>query len=220
MLKGVIFDVDGTLVDSVDAHARSWSAVLAEFGHPVEYAAVRRQIGKGGDQLMREFLTEEEIHRAGQDIERRRKEILLRDEMPGVRGFPGVRELFQRLLADGRRPVLASSAAGDELATYKERAGIADLVDLETSKDEVEESKPQPDIFAVALKKLALPPEQAIVVGDSPWDAMAATRAGLRTIGVRCGGFADEELLEAGCIALFDGPADLLARYAESPLAA
>jgi phosphoglycolate phosphatase-like HAD superfamily hydrolase len=131
-----------------------------------------------------------------------------------------VRQLFQRLRADEKRIVLASSAAGDELSTYKQKAEIEDLVQDETSKDDAEKSKPHPDIFAAALAKLSgISPEEAIVIGDSPWDAIAAKRAGVRTIGVLSGGFHDVDLREAGCIAIYKDAADLLARYDESPLA-
>lgn len=220
MKKAVIFDVDGTLVDSVDAHARSWQAALAEFDHPVDYSKVRGQIGKGGDQLLREFLDEAEIAERGEAIEARRKEIFRAHHLPGVTGFPGVRELFQRLQRDGARTVLASSAASDELADYKQRAGVEDLVEQETSSNDAEHSKPEPDIFSAALGKAGVPAAAAIVVGDSPWDAIAAHRAGLPTIGLLCGGFPEAELREAGCIAIYRDPADLLEGYAFSPLAA
>lgn len=217
MLKAVIFDVDGTLVDSVDAHARAWWETLAEFGHDVDYESVRHQIGKGGDQLMREFLSGEEIREKGERIEKARKNRYMRRYIDGVRGFPKVRELFERILADGRRIVLASSAGGDELGIYKTKANIADLVEEETSKDDAERSKPHPDIFQAALDKLCgVRADEAIVVGDSPWDAIAAKRTGLRAVGVLCGGFSETELREAGCATVYRSPADLLSRYDEA----
>lgn len=130
-----------------------------------------------------------------------------------------MRELFQRVLADGKRIALASSAIGAELQAYKERANIADLIDAETSKDDADKSKPHPDIFEAALARLEHPPaNETIVLGDTPYDIEAAHKAGLRTIAVRCGGFPEETL--RGAIAIFQDPADLLARYGESPLAA
>lgn len=220
MPKAIIFDVDGTLVDSVDAHARSWTEILNQSGHACEFEAVRQQIGKGGDQLMKEFLSAEDIRREGKEIEKARKRHFRQHELPGVRGFPKVRELFERLLSEGKRVVLASSASGDELGAYKEKAGITDLVEDETSKDDAEKSKPHPDIFEAAMAKLGnIAPSQAIVVGDTPWDAIAAKRADLRTVGVLCGGFPEAELRRAGCVAIYQGAADLLARYEDSPLA-
>lgn len=221
MIKAVIFDVDGTLVDSVDAHARAWVKAFAEFDRPVDFLVVRHQIGKGGDELMKRFLSDSEIESFGKDVERRRKEIFQQEYLPEVKGFPRVRELVERLRADGKLVVLASSAAGEELEAYKEKADIADLIRDETSKDDAEKSKPHPDIFQAALAKLpGIAPTAAIVVGDTPWDAIAASRAGIQTVGVLCGGFPRRELVQTGCLAIYESPADLLDRYTGSPLAA
>jgi HAD superfamily hydrolase (TIGR01509 family) len=136
-----------------------------------------------------------------------------------IKPFPGVRELFQRVIADGKAIALASSAKEDELAQYKKIANIADLIDVETSSDDAEKSKPHPDIFRAALAKLDIAePGRVLVVGDTPYDAEAAARAGLRTVGLLCGGWSEDELRWAGCVAVFRDPADILARYAESPL--
>jgi HAD superfamily hydrolase (TIGR01509 family) len=214
MCKAFIFDVDGTLIDSVDAHAHSWVETLAEFGHRVDFAAMRHEIGKGGDQLMRTFLSDEEIELRGEAIEKARKERFRAHYLDKIRGFPKTRELFQRILSEGKKIVLASSAAGEELRIFKEKARIADLIEEETSRDDAEKSKPHPDIFEEALKKLpGIEPREAIVVGDTPWDAIASRRAGLRIIGVLCGGFPEEELRRNGCMAIYRDPADLLERY-------
>src|SRR4051812_10387105 len=132
----VIFDIDGTLVDSVDLHARSWQEALRHFGYDVDFTAVRGQIGKGGDQLMPVFVPRTDLDARGAEIERFRKELFTRHYLPKVRPFPKVRELFERVLADGRRIALASSAKGDELAAYKRIAGIEDLVEAETSSED------------------------------------------------------------------------------------
>jgi HAD superfamily hydrolase (TIGR01549 family) len=219
VLKAVIFDVDGTLVDSVDAHARSWVEAFARFGRQVDFAHMRHQIGKGGDQLMREFLSDEDIWEFGARLEKDRSEHFQQEYLPAVHGFPGVRGLFERILADGKRIALASSANGEELETYKRKAHIEDLVNEETSKDDAEQSKPHPDIFEAALGRLELPPEEVIVVGDTPWDAIAAKRAGLRAVGVLCGGFPETELGGEGCVAIYRDPEDMLTRYDDSPLA-
>ncbi|MDB6150684.1 MAG: family hydrolase [Chthoniobacter sp.] len=217
MIRAAIFDVDGTLVDTVDLHAEAWQRAFQHFGKEVAFADVRAQIGKGGDQLMPVFLSKEEIEERGEEISKWRTELFAKEYMPRVQGFPKVRELFQELLAKGLRIALASSAIGKELQTYKDRAQIADLIDTETSKDDAEKSKPHPDIFEAALDRLGnLPPEQAIVIGDTPYDIEAAAKAGLQTIAVRCGGFPEETL--QGAVAIYDDPADLLARLAGSPL--
>lgn len=213
----VLFDVDGTLVDTVDLHAESWVRTFRQFGHEVPFAAVRGQIGKGGDQLMPVFLPEEEVGRRGHEMEAYRKQLYMEEMIGKARGFPGVAELFRRLRADGRRVVLASSGKPDELDRYQRLLGIADLVEAATTSEDAERSKPHPDIFQAALD--GVPADQAIVVGDSPYDAEAAGKAGLRTIGLLCGGFPAEDLRGAGCIALYRDPTDLLAQYDRSPLA-
>ena len=125
-----------------------------------------------------------------------------------------MRALFERLRGDGIRIALASSAKGDELETYKEKADIVGLVEEETSSDDAERSKPHGDIFQAALDRLSgIASDEAVVIGDTPYDADAAGRVGLRTIGVRSGGFPDSNLRKAGCIAIYDDPANLLARY-------
>lgn len=220
MIKAVIFDVDGTLVDSVDLHARAWQEALAHFGKQTPYEKVRYQIGKGGDQLMPVFLSEKELEEFGEELEKYRGELFKREYMSRVKAFPAVRDLFERVGRDGKHIALASSAKGDELKVYKKIANITDLVEEETSKDDADKSKPHPDIFEAALARLGDPPlEQTIVVGDTPYDAEAAGKAGLRTIGFLCGGFPEEDLRAAGCFRIYEGAADLLARYDESPLA-
>src|SRR6476660_2595698 len=147
MIGAAIFDVDGTLVDSVDLHARAWQEALAHFGYKVDFEEVRSQIGKGGDQLLQVFLSRAELARHGEELEQYRGNLFKRKYLSQVHGFPRVRELFQRLLRDGKRIALASSAKGDELQAYKRAAGIGDLIDTETSSDDAEKSKPHPDIF-------------------------------------------------------------------------
>lgn len=218
--SAAIFDVDGTLVDSVDLHARAWQEAFAHFGHKIELEAVRSQIGKGGDQLMPVFLSRDEIGLRGETIEAFRSQLWKGQYLKRVRAFPEVRELFQAILRRGVRIALASSAKADELAIYKQIAGIDDLIEEETTADDAARSKPHPDIFAAALRRLGVKAADAMVVGDTPWDAIAARRAGVRTIGVLCGGFAESDLLAAGCIAIHRDPADLRARLDDSPLLA
>ena len=218
MVEAVIFDVDGTLVDSVDLHARAWQEALAHFGHPVAFEAVREQIGKGGDQLMPVFVPEAELARIGEQLEQFRTDLYRRKYLPQVKALPGVRALFERLLADGKRIALASSAKGEELQTYKRLADIEDLVGAEASADDAQRSKPHPDIFEAALEELGHPaPNLCVVVGDTPYDVTAARGAHLRTVGVLSGGFPAESLWGAGAVAVYRGPEDLLAHYARSP---
>ncbi|MFN2453199.1 MAG: HAD family hydrolase [Pyrinomonadaceae bacterium] len=219
MIKAVIFDIDGTLVDSVDFHAEAWQRAFKEFGKDVPFADVRKQIGKGGDQLMPVFFSREELDRFGEEMEKYRGSLFKREYLPRVKGFPHVRELFERIEQDEKRIALASSAKEEELKVYKKIARIEDLVEEETSADDAQKSKPHPDIFEAAMKQLGdVAPDEVIVIGDTPYDAEAAGKAGLRTVGVLCGGFPETELRAAGCIAIYRDPADLLARYEDSPI--
>ena len=219
-MKAVIFDIDGTLVDSVDLHAQVWAATFAKYGKPIAVQDVRRQIGKGSDQLLPVFFSQAELRAFGQAMEKDRSELYRREYLPRVTSFPHTRELFERIRHEGLQIALASSAPEAELQVYKQLARIADLLAGETSADDVKKSKPHPDIFAAALTELGNPPvKDVIVVGDTTYDAEAASKLHLRTIGVLCGGWTAKELQQAGCVAIFRDPADLLARYPESPLA-
>jgi HAD superfamily hydrolase (TIGR01509 family) len=217
---GVIFDIDGTLVDSVDLHAQAWQEAFRHFGRAIPFNRIREQIGKGGDQLLPVFLPPQELDSVGAEIDQFRSRIYQERYLPRVRAFPGVRALFQRIAAAGREIALASSAKGEELATYKRVAGIGDLLAAETSSDEVERSKPYPDIFEAALRRLGLPAERVIAVGDTQYDAEAAAKAGMRAVGLLCGGFPRAVLEQAGYIAIYRDPEDLLAQFEGSPLAA
>ena len=216
--EAAIFDVDGTLVDSVDLHARAWQEALAHFGHRVTFEEVRSQIGKGGDQLMPVFVSQDELGLRGDVIDAYRSELWKTKYLKRVRAFPSTRELFQALLRRGVRIALASSAKGDELEIYKQIARIDDLIDAETSADGAAHSKPHPDIFQAALARVGASKKDAIAIGDTPWDAIAARRAGLRCIGVLCGGFAERGLIDAGCVAIYQDPAELLAKLDRSLL--
>jgi phosphoglycolate phosphatase-like HAD superfamily hydrolase len=198
----------------VDQHAQSWQTAFRAFGHDIPFAEIRGQIGKGGDQLMPVFLSKAALEAKGADLDRRRGAILKDTYLPSITGFPGVQDLLRRLRADGLRIVLASSAKAEELAHYKQLLGISDLVDAATSSEDADRSKPHPDIFQAALDRLSgIEPQDAVVIGDTPYDALAAAEAGMRTIGVLCGGFAERDLRDAGCIAIFADPADLLRDY-------
>jgi HAD superfamily hydrolase (TIGR01549 family) len=216
MLQAIIFDIDGTIVDSVDLHAKAWQEAFAHFGYQIGYDEIRSQIGKGGDQLLPVFLSEDDLKRIGKDLEAFRGELFKRKFLPHVRAFPGVRALFETVRANGQKIALASSAKKDELEAYKRIAQIEDLVEEETSSDDAEKSKPYPDIFEAALDRLGNPAkDKVLVIGDSPHDAEAAKKAGLRTLGVLCGGFPESALREAGCSEIFKDPEDVRKHYAE-----
>jgi HAD superfamily hydrolase (TIGR01509 family) len=220
MTKAVIFDIDGTLIDTVDLHASAWVEALKHFGYSLVFEDMRLQIGKGGDQILHGLLPPDVIEQRGEEIKSFRGELFKRDYLAKARPFPGVRDLFERIRASGQRAVLASSGSGEEVEQYKRIAGIADLIDSATSSDDAERSKPFPDIFQAALAKLSpLKPEEAVVVGDTPYDAEAARNAGVKTVGVLSGGFTEQALREAGCIAVYRDAEDLFRNYETSPLA-
>lgn len=219
MIKAVLFDVDGTLIDSNDLHAAAWRETFLHFGVDLPHDVIRGQIGKGGDNLIPALLPPELVEARKEEIDGYRSDMFKRDYLPRVIPFPGVRELFERLRADGKRIVLASSASGEEIHFHLGVIGSEDLVEATTSADDVKHSKPDPDIFAAALAKVApLRAEEVAVVGDSPYDIEAAGKLGIAAIGFRSGGFPDEVLQQAGAAALYDGPQDLLARYDQSLL--
>ena len=217
MVKAALFDIDGTLVDTVDLHAAAWREAFAHFGKQVDYDEVRSQIGKGGDKLIPTFLEEDEVDRFGAEVEEYRSQLYKREYLPLAKPFPGARDLVRRVHAAGIRVALASSCKKDELQHYIDLVDIEAALDAAVTADDIEESKPAPDVFEAALDRLAADARDSVAVGDSPFDAIAAGRAGVRTIGLLCGGFPRTTLLEAGCIALYEGPEDLLLRFDASP---
>ncbi|MGZ8284569.1 MAG: HAD family hydrolase [Allosphingosinicella sp.] len=214
--RAVLFDVDGTLVDTNDLHAAAWREAFLHFGLDKPLDEIRWQIGKGGDNLIPSLFPDLGGPER-EEMEAFRGDLFKRDYLPRATPFPGVRDLFERLAAEDIRIVLASSSHAEEVDYHLGLIACADLVSATTSKDEVDHSKPCPDIFAAALAKVApLGADEAAVVGDTPWDAKAAAKLGLRTIGFRSGGFPDEALARAGACELYDGPRDLLARFDSS----
>ncbi|MEY2489012.1 MAG: hypothetical protein QOC70_954 [Verrucomicrobiota bacterium] len=220
MIRAAIFDLDGTLVDSNDLHVQAWQETFRHFGKEIPLEKLREQIGKGGDQYLPVFLSEKELREIGKQMDEFRGKIFKRKYLPRVRPFPRVRELFERVRSDGKKIALASSGKADEVEYYQKLIGIEGLVDCQTTADDVAHSKPKPDVFIAALRLLGhLSPEQAVAIGDTPYDIEAAKKIDLPTIALLCGGFPEDDLRDAGAIAIFREPADLLDRYYQSPLA-
>jgi HAD superfamily hydrolase (TIGR01509 family) len=209
---GVIFDIDGTLVDSNDAHASAWLDALKEFGFTeVQFEKVRRMIGMGGDKILPELTGLEEESGRGKKLLDRRKEIFLRNYLPSLKAFPCSRELVERIRAEGMITVVATSANNQELTPLLRAAGVDDLMQGTTSSSDAKESKPDPDIVEAAVRKTHLRAEQLIMLGDTPYDVEAASRAGVPIVAVRCGGWSDREL--DGALAVYDDPADILHNF-------
>lgn len=215
--RGALLDVDGTLVDSNDAHARAWQAALAEHHHVVELAAIRRWIGMGGDKLLPMAAGVDHESSEGRAIARRRGELFKERELARVRPFPRARDLLARMRAGGWTLVVASSAGEDELDLLLQRAGVSDLLHAQTSSDDASRSKPDPEIVRAALRRADLDPRRACMLGDTPYDVEAATRAGVAIVALRCGGWDDAAL--AGAVAIYDDPAHLLLEFERSPFA-
>ena len=215
-VKAVIFDVDGTLVDSNDLHIEAWREAFAHYGIGLTYDQVHRQIGKGGDQLIPVFCSKEQVEKFGDALDKLRLEIFTRDYLPQVRPFPKVRELFERLRADGVHIALATSSKETELKTHLANLDVEDLVDYATSADDAEHSKPCPDIFEAALAGLdGVLPGETLVIGDTPYDVRAAATARMKTVGVSSGGFTEETLLESGAVGVYLDVTDLMDHYDE-----
>ena len=208
--QGAIFDVDGTLVDSNDAHAAAFVEALAEFGFQVAFEEVRRLIGEGSDKLIPQL-----IGRYDEAIAEWKKAIFMARYLPGVRAFPAVDRLLARLRIMDFRLAVASSAARDELEALLDVARAKGYFAAVIDGDDAEHSKPDPDIVLAALDRLGFAAERCVMVGDTPYDAAAARRAGVPFLGVRCGGWADRDLQPA--IGVYDDPADLLARLVKDP---
>ncbi len=210
----VILDVDGTLVDSNDAHARAWADAFAEAGVAAPFERIRRAIGMGGDKLLPHVAGIRDDSPLGERLSRRRGEIFTARYLAGVRPFPRVRELVERFAGDGFTVVVASSASKDDLGALLDRAGVADLIATQTSSDDAAESKPDPDIVLAALKRSGAPSGAAIMLGDTPYDIEAALRAGIRIVGVESGGWRRAEL--GGAVEVHADAAALLEGYERS----
>jgi HAD superfamily hydrolase (TIGR01509 family) len=219
MAKVLLSDIDGTLVDSNALHAEAWRRAFEHFGIEVGMDEAWSQIGKGGDQLIPVFVPKADRDRLEAKIKDFRKEVFHRDYMPRIVSFAKARDLLLRVKKSGRRIVLATSSDKNDLAIYKRIVGMADLVEEEATSADAQASKPEPDIFAAALKKAgAADAEEAVALGDTPYDAQAAGKLGIRVIGVTCGGWKRSDLLAAGCVEVYQDPADLLSRFEESLL--
>jgi HAD superfamily hydrolase (TIGR01509 family) len=213
--RAVLLDVDGTLIDTNDAHAHAWVDTCHEFGHEVAFGEVRRMIGMGGDRVLPRLTGLQEDSEQGELMKERRGKIFRERYLPGCRPFPGARELLQRMQEDGMMLVVATSASKDDMASLLKAANVADLIEAKTSSSDAEQSKPAPDIVEAALANAGCSPAEAVMLGDTPYDVKAANNAGVRCVALRCGGWDDEALKAAA--AIYDDAADLLAHYDQAP---
>jgi phosphoglycolate phosphatase-like HAD superfamily hydrolase len=215
VLRGVLLDVDGTLIDSNEAHAHAWADAFREFGYTeANFERVRPLIGMGGDKLLPCVTGLNHDSTLAKQITARRAEIFATSYLSAVRAFPGATELLARFKNDGLRLVIATSAQDDELNDLLEQAGLDELVERKTTSSDADHSKPDPDIIAAALDRGELVASEVLMLGDTPYDIEAARRADVGTVALRCGGWDDRRLSDA--VAVYDDVADLVRRYAQS----
>lgn len=215
-IRGVIVDMDGTLIDSNDAHAEAWVEAMQYYGFRVDFSRIRPLIGMGGDNLLPTAIGVDADSDLGKQISKYRGEQFQRNHLPTLKAFPQARALVQHMKDAGLKVIIGSSADKDELKSLLKLADVQDLVEGVTSSDDAKKSKPDPDIVAASLNRLGMPPEEVIMLGDTRFDIEAAAKAGVRTVALRCGGQPDSEL--SGALAIYGSPADLLAHFEESPL--
>jgi HAD superfamily hydrolase (TIGR01509 family) len=214
-----ILDVDGTLVDTNYQHALAWYRAFREHGIVLPVWRAHRAIGMGGDQLV-EALTDETTERRLGDAIRDSESGYYAELIGEVETMEGSRELLQELKQLGHTVVLASSAKGSELDHYLDLLDAREIVDAWTTGDDVEATKPAPDLVAVAIERAgAGPDEDSILIGDSTWDIKAAKNAGVDTLAVRTGGFGADELREAGALDVYESVDELRRRLGDTPLA-
>jgi HAD superfamily hydrolase (TIGR01549 family) len=196
-LKGMIFDVDGTLVDSNDLHAQAWMEAFEHFGKRFPYDVVRGQIGKGGDMLVPDLFQARDMRLIGEKVKEYRTGLFKEKYMPQVKPFPRIRQLFEALRAKGLKLALASSSNPDEVEYYTRLVSVGDLLSGSTSKHDAKHSKPSPEIFQAALDQIGTDPAFTMTVGDTPYDVLASHRVALPIAAVLSGGFERELLSKA-----------------------
>jgi HAD superfamily hydrolase (TIGR01549 family) len=210
-----ILDVDGTLVDSNYQHTIAWYRAFRQHGHVLPVWRIHRHIGMGGDQLVASLCGDEVEDEEGDDIRAAEKTLYL-ELIDEVEPLAGARDLIVDLKNRGRRVVLASSAKPDEIEHYLDLLDARGLADAWTSSGDVEATKPAPDLVEAALESVG--GGAAVMIGDSTWDCKAAERAGVRTLAVLTGGFSEQELRDAGAVAVFPSIEELRRRLSDTPL--
>ena len=216
MIQAVLCDIDGTLLQSNWLHAGAWRDAFSVIDIHLELEDVRRQIGKGGDELIPVFVPWWKRTWVEEPLKTYRKYIFEQDYLQQIQPFPCVRDLFLRMKEAGIHVALASSAKKDELDIYKRIANIGDLVEENTSADDADRAKPHPDIFQATLDKLGIKAAHALALGDTPYDAEAAGKANVWTVGVTTGGWSEKDLLDAGCVEVWEDVCDLLHNFDRS----
>jgi HAD superfamily hydrolase (TIGR01509 family) len=217
MASTMILDIDGTLVDTNYQHAVAWYRAFRQHDVILPIWRIHRHIGMGGDQLVESLTDKQTDEEKGDDIRTAEKALYLA-LIEEVEPLEGARDLIERLKDDGKTVVLASSAKEDEVEHYLDLLDARELADDWTTSADVEETKPEPDLVKAALDKAGASPDDAVMLGDTPWDCKAAARAGVETVALITGGFSEDELREGGAVAVFESIPELLERLDETPL--
>jgi len=210
-LKLVILDIDGTLLRSNAAHAMAFTEAAQRQGIAADYSRILPLIGKGADKLIPEAFGIEENSSLGKKLAQLKGKIFKERFLPHLGPTPGARELLKEIRSKGLTPLVATSSGREDVDRLLERAKVKDLIDDAMTADDADASKPDPDILHAALEKAGVRPEEAVMVGDTPYDVEAANRAAIRCLAVRCGGWSDKSL--RGAAAIYDDPADILSHF-------
>jgi HAD superfamily hydrolase (TIGR01549 family) len=216
-VRGVVLDVDGTLIDSNKAHAHAWVQAMHEYGYEVPFEKVAPLIGMGGDKVLPETLHIEKNSEMGQRISKRRQAIFKEQYLPHLRAFPRTLDLLRRMREQGLKLVIATSAEPDELQglLHVIDQHVKDLFENETTAKEASHSKPDADIMRAAIERIQLPPQALLMLGDTAYDIESAAKVQIKTVALRSGGWSDQDL--KGAIAIYNDPADLLEHFDNSP---
>lgn len=215
--RGVLFDVDGTLIDSSYIHTMSWWGAFRQYGHDVPMAAIHQLVGMGGARLVDNLLPSGRDRDEDEDIMASHG-ALYASHWPALRALDGARDLLDRCHAGGLAVALASSARERDLQVMRSVLAADDSIDAATSANDAKESKPAPDILVAALESVGVEAGNAVYVGDAVWDMKAAAALGIPAIGVTCGGINASQLRDAGAVEVYDGPRDLLANLESSAI--
>ncbi|XAS66900.1 HAD family hydrolase [Micrococcaceae bacterium Sec5.7] len=215
--RGVLFDVDGTLVDSAYIHAISWWRAFRQAGFDIPMAEIHRSVGMGGDRLV-DHLLPADRDRTGDDEVLAAHGAVFATYWPALRAFDGAKDLLAQCCESGLAVALASSARKRDLKALRATLGADSYLHAATSADDAKHGKPEPDILIAALGALELGAADTVYVGDSVWDVYAAAKLSIPTIGVTCGGTSPGELREAGAVEVYSGPRELLDNLRDSAI--
>ncbi|MEU5312172.1 HAD family hydrolase [Streptomyces sp. NPDC021562] len=216
MDRAAVFDVDGTLVDTNHLHVTTWWEAFRQAGHDVTMHAVHHSVGLGSGDLVARLLGDDRDTGQDDDLDAAHK-ALYGQFFDRLAPLPGAGELLRRLHRDGWKVVLATSASGPELAALRRAIDADDAIDATASAEDVARGKPAPEPVERALELAGVPADRAVFVGDTVWDMQAGTKAGVRCVGLLCGGIPRSDLVAAGAEEIYADPADLLASLADSP---